>query len=344
MSLRTTSKFQNGKTIKNYNLSSIITTIISPITLFLVPTLQRINYLISMMILKDYELYKKFHEILSPFILRPMSLIGSIAYTPVIYFDSNTTEEEFKNDIQNDTQIIIGNHVGYSDFILSVQIACYYGVETNFVAYFMEKINRYLFIGPTFWGQIPLVRDQSGKDENTLHKRLTLYANSERKHLFALFPEGGLRRNPKLYDRTVKKNEQYGLNLQYMHFPKVKGFTKLVEIVSNSNKIKNLYCFIFLYDDKNIKKIGNKVNIIIKKICSIDAIPKEPSTEFVEKFNLTIDDENRLHYAHEEFILKWMVETDNILKEYYQSYADEDKPNIVNLYNKYPPLELEYNN
>jgi hypothetical protein len=156
-------KLDKGKKISNLSFTSVVSTILSPATMLIVPTAQRINYWINMKARNDYETYRYNHEFMAPLILSPLSSFGSCAYQPVLHFD-NVDEKEFSNDLQNNTQVVIGNHVGYSDFFLALQIAIHYGIESHFVAYFMKAINKWPIIGPTLWANIPLARD--GSDRN----------------------------------------------------------------------------------------------------------------------------------------------------------------------------------
>lgn len=307
----------------------ILSTCLLPVTLWSVPMMQRFSYWLHMNDEngdeRDYDTYRKDHGILAPLVLEPMATLGNIRFKPIIYF-RNCTSDQFKNDIKK-TQVMIGNHVGYNDFTVFLQLAVYYGVESNFIAYFMNSLNNWPVIGPTLWGQMPLARD--GSDDTILNERLKMFAESTHEHLFAIFPEGGLRRNPKLYLRTVTKNQQYGLNLEYIHFPKVKGFTKLIEIVGK--KINSLYEFTLLYE-KNRRWVNNHVKVIVTKVCDIGDIPTSPSDEYVEKYNLAIDDSNRLHYAHEEFLLKRFIIMDNELKAFYSNLKEDERPTIKKLY------------
>ena len=181
---------------------------------------------------------------------------------------------------------------------------------------FMKDINKCPVIGPTLWAQVSLARDGSERDIRKLKTRLETYAKSDKHNMFALFPEGGLISNPKLRERTIKKNKEYGIDLQYMNFPKTSGFSHLVQIVGN--KVKNIYTFILLYDYANQKILMNQVTVVVRKICKVSDIPKEPSEEYITKHKLTITDANRLFYAHEEFLLKWTIETDAYLVTYYE--------------------------
>jgi hypothetical protein len=169
--------------------------------------------------------------------------------------------------------------------------------------------------------------------------QIETYAKSDKHHMFALFPEGGLVNNPKLRERTIRKNKEYGTNLQYLHFPKTSGFSQLIQIVGN--KIQNVYTFILVYNVTKQKLLGNKVDVIVKKVAKISDIPKEPSKEYVEKYKLVITDDNRLFYAHEEFLLKWTIETDKSLSICYSSLNPEDRPTISNIFNKTFPYEEE---
>lgn len=122
----------NGKKISNIGFGSFFSTLFAPITLLTVPTVQRFNYWINMKLRKDYDTYRYTHEYVTPLVLSPISSLSSWTYQPVLFFD-NVDENEFKSDIQKDTQVIISNHVGYADFIIAIQIAIYYGVESQFI-------------------------------------------------------------------------------------------------------------------------------------------------------------------------------------------------------------------
>ena len=318
---------QGGKGLKIVS-NNWLSTMLGPITLPLVPTIQRLSYWINMSGEdKDYDTYRKDHELLAPYVLGPMASASSWKYTPILHF-VNCSQEEFAHDIKQ-TQLMIGNHVGFSDFAILIQIARYYGVESNFIAYFMNSLNKWPFLGPTLWGQIPLARDGTGKDEETLNKRLSLFRDSAYNHLFAIFPEGGIRRNKKLRHRTVEKNEDHGICLQYMNFPKVKGFTKLVQIVGD--KIDNLYEFTLFYENKR-KTLWNNVHVTVTKVCKISELPTSPSDYYVRKHSLVIDDTNRLHYAHEEYLLNRFLAMDDKLKDYYSNLPEDERPTIENLY------------
>lgn len=326
------------KKISNFSFRSIISTIIAPFTLLTVPMAQRFNYWINVKMIGDYESYRYNHKYMAPLVLSPISSLGSLAYQPVLHFE-NVTEKEFESDIKN-TQVVIGNHVDYSDFVILMQIAIHYGVESHFVAYFMKTLNNWPVIGPSLWAQIPLARDGSQKDMDKLKARLEIYANSESDHLFAIFPEGGLPYNPKLNLRTIQKNKDHGINLRYINFPKTSGFSQLVQKVGQ--KIKYVYTFVLLYNQVNPKILGNKVHIIIKRICKVSDILKEPSDEYIASQNLTITDENKIFYAHEEFLLKWATYTDNLLAGYYDTLPTEDRPTVENvLKKKFPDHEKD---
>lgn len=327
---------KGGKKLSNTSFSSVASAIISPLTLLTVPMAQRLNYWINVKMMGDYETYRHNHEYMAPLVLSPISSLGSWAYQPVLHFE-NVTEKEFRSDIQN-TQVVIGNHVGYTDFIILMQIAIHYGVESHFVAYFMKALNKWPVLGPSLWAQIPLARDGSQKDMDKLKERLELYANSDADHLFALFPEGGLPYNPKLNLRTVQKNKDYGTDLRYMNFPKTSGFSQLIQRVGQ--KIKYVYTFVLLYNQVNPKILGNKVHVIIRRICKVSDLPKEPSPGYISSHALTLTDENRLFYAHEEFLLKWTQDTDHLLGKYYDTLPEEDRPTVENvLKKKFPDQE-----
>jgi hypothetical protein len=328
-------EFEEGLRVVSSNW---ISTLLGPVTLPLVPTIQRISYWANLSGKdKDYDTYRKDHELLSPYVLGPMASASSWKYTPILHF-RNCTQEEFSEDIKK-TQLLIGNHVGFSDFAILIQVARYYNVESNFIAYFMNSLNKWPFIGPTLWGQIPLSRDGTGRDETTLNSRLTMIKNSSYNHLFAIFPEGGLRRNPKLHDRTVEKNENYGLHLEYMNFPKVKGFTKLVEIVGD--KIDNVYEFTLFYEKKR-KLMWNDVHVTVTKVCKVSELPKCPSSDYIQNHSLKIDDSNRLHYAHEEYLLNRFLMMDQKLKVFYSNLPEDERPTVENLHKwRFPDKEDE---
>ncbi|VBB17793.1 acyltransferase [Yasminevirus sp. GU-2018] len=322
-----------GKKVSNLSVGTFLATLLSPVTLLTIPMFQRINYWINVNMLDDYDTYKSNHELMAPLVLNPISSLGSLSYHPILHFDG-VTEKEFAKDV-HDTQVVIGNHVGYTDFLILMQIAIHYGVESNIVAYFMKSLTKWPVLGPTLWAQIPLARDGSKKDLEKLNSRLDLYANSDSSHLFALFPEGGLPYNPKLHERTLKKCEEYGTALKYMNFPKTSGLSHLIRKVGH--KIRYVYTFVLVYTPKS-----SKVHVIVKRICKVSEVPKEPTSEYVTKHKLTINEDNRLFYAHEEFLLDWTEKTDRFLEKYYQSFPEDERPTVVNtLKKKFPEAEAE---
>ena len=317
---------RNGFRIQSSNW---ITSLLAPLTIWSVPMFQRISFWTHMSGRdKDYDSFRADHDALAPWILGPMAAMGSYKYTPILHF-RGCTQEEFKDDIVNKTLVMIGNHVGYSDFAVLLQLARFYDVESKITTYFMEEINRWPVIGPSFWGQIPLMRDGTGKDDQVLHERLTMFANSSCETLIAVFPEGGLRRNPKLYERSKQKEQELGIKFQYMNYPKVKGFTKLIEIVGK--KADSVYEFTLLYPAHR-KNVGNDVHVIVTKVCEVKDIPVEPSAEFVAHHKVQIDDTNRLHYAHEEFMLGRFKSMDESLIQFYSDVPDDQKPTVENLH------------
>jgi hypothetical protein len=311
--------------------------LLSPLTLFTVPMIQRFNYWINMGIKGDYDTYRKNHENLIPYVFKPLASMGSIKYKTIVHYDEATTsEEEFKKDVQNNTVIAISNHVDFSDFAVLIRLAVNYGIESRAVAYFASFVGTLPFIGPSLMAQIPLTRDTGHpeKDEKTLDERLKMYAESDHKEIFLIFPEGGLRRNPDLFERTKEKKNKFGIDsLNYVNYPKAKGFRKLIETVGH--KMTNLYELILLYDEQNLYPTGNEVHVLVRKVCKVSDLPKTPSAEFVAKHNIALDAENTLHYAHEEFLLKRFEEMNDILTQWYEQELKIDKndaPTNANIY------------
>lgn len=301
---------------------SFLKSLISPITFVTVPTIQRFNYWWNMKLLGDYETFRINDERLSPYILEPLSSLSGYVYQPILHFQG-ADESQFRKEIEDGTHIIIANHVGYSDFCVMVQIARYYHVLDRFIAYFMKSLKGWPILGPSLWGQIPLARDGSEKDKQTLEDRLETFAYSEHEHIFMLFPEGGLKTNPKLWERTKRKNQESQTNLKYVNYPKVTGFSKLIDICGE--KVQNIYLMTLLYNHKNMGTIGNEVHVVIQKICKASEVPNDPSGDSFS--------------VREKFLEQQFIKMDKILEDYYSSYEDDEKPTVENTVKKHHHIE-----
>jgi len=76
----------------------------------------------------------------------------------------------------------------------------------------------------------------------------------------------------------------------------------------------------------------NNVHVMITKVCKISELPVCPSPEYVVQHSLTIDDSNRLHYAHEEYLLNRFLMMDVKLKTFYSDLPEDERPTIENLH------------
>lgn len=324
---------KNGIPMKG---SGLLYKLLSPLTLLTVPTIQRFNYWFNIGLIGDYKTYHWNQKNLIPYVFKPLASLGSIKYKTIVHFD-NVTEQEFKNDVENNSVMVISNHVDLSDFAVLIRLACHYGIESRVVAYFAQFVNYIPFLGPSLWGQgVPLSRDSDHpeKDEQMMNERLEMYAGSDDKEICLIFTEGLVRRNPKGWLRTKEKKEKYGIDgLNYTHYPKSKGFKELTKKLGF--KMSNLYELVLLYDEQHLALTGNEVHVIVRRVCKVSEIPTEPTAEFVNKHNITLDPDNTLHYAHEEFLLKRHLGMDEILTEWYEGQlgiSKEDAPTNANIY------------
>lgn len=305
---------------------SWITKIFGIIGIFIVPTLQRINYFFNMKLFENYGWFLWWHELLSPWVFATIACYGKYFFKPCVVF-KNISEKEFEDDIKKNSSIIFSNHVSYADTIIGLQFAMHYGIVTRFVAFFMKELKRWLFIGPSLWGQLPMARDKSGKDVKLIEKRIKMFKDSKKSHLFMIFPEGVLRKQQSAYKRTIEKSDEYNLDLQYIHYPKTTGFLTLVDNMGDN--LKNVYKMTLFYDAYR-KQYGNKVYVIIEKVSTIKDLPQEPSSDFIKYHELEINDSNKKHFATEEFLLNHFLTMESELREYYSDIPEEDRPTIQN--------------
>jgi hypothetical protein len=89
--------------------------------------------------------------------------------------------------------------------------------------------------------------------------------------------------------------------------------------------------------------LNNKV-VVIKRICKVSELPKEPTPEYVARHHLTIDDTNRLFYANEEFLLNWTEATEKQLAQYYEHLPEEERPTVENVLKKKFPTDFAHDN
>lgn len=300
-----------------------------PIFTITIPIIQCINYFFYYKLLGNFEKYQNTQTILTPYILGPLSnLITSIGNVYIHY--ENITEKEFIKDIKENNCIIYGNHVRLTDFFIAMHMANNYNVLHKLAVYYMKDLKYYPVIGPSLYGQFPLSRNRE-KDELFLTNRINEYKNINQKYLYCLFPEGGLSNNRNLFHRTQRKCKELNIDLKYVNFPKVSGFTKLINMLGH--KIGNIYQIILMYnyDDNNCDGYRNDVHLIIKKMCNVNSLPSKPSEEYKNKLSsdLIIDENNSLHYAHEEFFLNNFLKIDSILNKWYED--NTFKPTCDNL-------------
>lgn len=128
---------KNGIPMKG---SGLLYKLLSPLTLLTVPTIQRFNYSFNIGLIGDYQTYHWNQKNLIPYVFKPLASMGSIKYKTIVHFD-NVTEQEFKDDVENNSIMVISNHVDLSDFAVLIRFACHYGIESRVVAYFAQFVN-----------------------------------------------------------------------------------------------------------------------------------------------------------------------------------------------------------
>lgn len=320
--------FSNAIKINN---PSIFTRIIGPPLILVIPMLQRLNYFINMFLRKDYNTYLLINEKLNPLVYKTIAVYSAFFFKPSIVF-RGITEEEFAKDMSCGSHLSFSNHVSYADSVLGLQLAIKYGFESRLITFLMKQLKYWPFIGPSLLGQLPMSRDKTGKDLELIKTRIEMYKKSGKPHMFVVFPEGSLRKTQTVYERTCAKNKQFGLNLQYMHYPKTNGFLTLIDNMGSD--LKNIYKYTLFYEHKK-KKFNNPVYICVEKVCKASELPEFPTEEFVTKHELEIDDSNRRFYALEEFLLQHFIQMDTELADYYNNIKPEDRPTIENYHKWY---------